>query len=66
MALVVLGEESLDTLEQLVRDRFTEIPNRQLPSSVTELSLFDMERLPLWCNPSQQQNRGGSRFYSRS
>jgi insulysin len=46
MALVVLGEESLDTLEQLVRDRFTEIPNRQLPSSVTELSLFDMERLP--------------------
>ena len=46
MALVVLGEEPLDALEQLVRDRFTEIPNRQLPSSVTELSLFDMERLP--------------------
>lgn len=46
MALVVLGEEPLDALEQFVLDRFTEIPNRQLPSSATKLSLFDTEQLP--------------------
>jgi insulysin len=46
MALVVLGEEPLDTLEQLVTERFTEIPNRNLPSSVIDTPLFDTDRLP--------------------
>ena len=47
MALVVLGEESLDTLETWVRDRFTDIPDRQLASSVISTPLFDTKRLPL-------------------
>ena len=47
MALVVLGEESLDTLETMVRDRFSEIPNRNLPSSALTEPLFDLDRLPL-------------------
>ena len=46
MALVVLGEESLDTLEQLVTERFAEIPNRNLPPSVIDTPLFDTDRLP--------------------
>ena len=47
MALVVLGEESLDTLEQMIRSRFAEIPNRQLPVSALPDPLFDLDRLPL-------------------
>ncbi|MEL0320901.1 MAG: insulinase family protein, partial [Gammaproteobacteria bacterium] len=46
MALVVLGEEPLDRLEQIVTERFTEIPNRNLPSSIIDIPLFDTKRLP--------------------
>ena len=46
MALVVLGEEPLDRLEQIVTERFTEIPNRNLPSSIIDRPLFDTNRLP--------------------
>ena len=47
MSLVVLGEESLDTLETWVRDRFIDIPDRQLAPSVISTPLFDTSRLPL-------------------
>jgi secreted Zn-dependent insulinase-like peptidase len=47
MALVVLGAEPLDTLERMVRNRFAEIPNRQLPPSTLSTPLFDMDRMPL-------------------
>jgi insulysin len=47
MSLVVLGEESLDTLETWVRDRFIDIPDRQLAPSVISTPLFDASRLPL-------------------
>ena len=46
MALVVLGEESLDDLETMVRERFTDIPNHGLPRGAVETPLFDRERLP--------------------
>ena len=46
MALVVLGEEPLHALEQLVVERFSDIPNNELPLSVTNMPLFDMKRLP--------------------
>ena len=47
MALAVLGEESLDTLEQMVVSRFEAIPDKNLASSVISDPLFDTERLPL-------------------
>ena len=46
MALVVLGEEPLHALEQMVVERFSDIPNNELPLSVTNMPLFDMKRLP--------------------
>lgn len=47
MALVVLGEESLDQLEVMVRSRFSEVPNRNLGPGYLDLPLFDRKRLPL-------------------
>jgi insulysin len=47
MALVVLGEESLDALEAMVRSRFSEVPNRNLGPGYLNLPLFDVKRLPL-------------------
>lgn len=47
MALVVLGVEDLDTLESMVRDRFSEVPNRNLGPGYLNLPLFDERRLPL-------------------
>ena len=46
MALVVLGEESLDDLETSVRERFADVPNRALPSGAVNTPLFDQKRLP--------------------
>ena len=47
MALVVLGEEDLDALESMVRERFSEVPNRNLGPGYLNLPLFDQKRLPL-------------------
>ena len=46
MALVVLGEESLDDLETMVRERFADVPNYRLPDGTVNTPLFDRERLP--------------------
>ena len=46
MALVVLGEESLDDLETMVRKRFADVPNRSLPDAASNTPLFDRKRLP--------------------
>ena len=47
MALVVLGEESLDDLETMVRERFADVPNYGLPNGAVNTPLFDRKRLPL-------------------
>ncbi len=47
MALVVLGEESLDDLETMVRERFADVPNHGLPNGAVNTPLFDRKRLPL-------------------
>ncbi|MBU25715.1 MAG: hypothetical protein CMD99_06765 [Gammaproteobacteria bacterium] len=46
MSLVVLGEESLDDLEKMVRERFADIQNHGLPRSAVRTPLFDVKRLP--------------------
>jgi secreted Zn-dependent insulinase-like peptidase len=46
MALVVLGEESLDDLEAMVRERFADVPNHGLPKGAVNTPLFDQKRLP--------------------
>lgn len=46
MSLVVLGRESLDDLEKMVRPRFSNVPQREITISSQYPSLFDADRLP--------------------
>jgi insulysin len=47
MRLVVLGSESLDELETLVRDRFSAVPNREVPERDIGAPLFLEAQLPM-------------------
>lgn len=47
MALVVLGKESLDELEAMVKPRFSQVPKRQLQVPRAAQPLFKPGRLPL-------------------
>ncbi|ROS05452.1 secreted Zn-dependent insulinase-like peptidase [Sinobacterium caligoides] len=46
MTLAVLGRENLDQLEQMVRQRFAEVPSRKVPSNKIEQPLFAKGKLP--------------------
>ncbi len=50
MALVVLGKEPLDTLEQMVRSKFSAVPNRELPELDETVPLFRPDQLPAQLN----------------
>lgn len=45
MKLVVLGRESLDTLEQWVEDIFAQVPNKDLPKSRWDMPVFTDKEL---------------------
>lgn len=47
MSLVVLGNQSLEELEHLVRTKFGAVPNRQSQALEISQPLFDKNRLPL-------------------
>lgn len=47
MRLVVLGKESLDELEALVKPLFSQVPNRDYDPQGIEAPLFDPEDLPM-------------------
>ncbi|MGO1233636.1 MAG: insulinase family protein [Marinobacter sp.] len=46
MTLAVYGPQSLDELEQMVRERFTDIENRNLAAEKHPEPLLDLDRLP--------------------
>jgi secreted Zn-dependent insulinase-like peptidase len=46
MSLVVLGNESLDELEQLTRNLFRSVENRKLPKKIVQQPLFTKNSLP--------------------
>jgi len=50
MALVVLGRESLDSLERMVREKFNAVPNRQLSPEDESEPLFRADQLPAQLN----------------
>ncbi len=47
MKLVVAGRESLDQLESMVREKFSEVPSGQRQPSPENVALFTQESLPL-------------------
>lgn len=59
MSLVVLGVESLDMLESIVRSRFKDISNKQLGQGYVSIPLFEQARLPLvvQSKPSSESRR---------
>ena len=57
MALVVLGEESLDDLETMVRERFADVPNHGLPDGAVNTPLFDRKRLPFVVQSKPKPNQ---------
>lgn len=50
MTLVIIGQEPVDELEQLVRDRFSAIPDTGSATELAPQPLFTPGTLPLWVN----------------
>ena len=50
MTLTVLGRESLDELEALVRERFSEVPNHDIEASLHTVPYFNESLLPVRLN----------------
>lgn len=55
MSLTVLGRESLDELEAMVRARFAEVPKRDVELQPIEQPLFNERDLPMWVNIRPEQ-----------
>ena len=50
MRLVILGKEPLETLKQWAIDKFSNIPNRDIPIKPLNLQFFDAQSLPKQIN----------------
>ena len=46
MSLAVIGNDSLDTLEQWVKEKFSAIPNRDAEKQIFHIDLYDKNTLP--------------------
>lgn len=57
MTLTVIGRESLDQLEAMVRPRFTPVSKHLVQREKIELPLFGEGTLPRWVNIEPVQNR---------
>lgn len=55
MSLTVLGRESLDELEAMVRQRFAEVPDRDVKLQAISEPLFSEQQLPMWVNIKPEQ-----------
>lgn len=55
MSLTVLGRESLDELEAMVRSRFDAVPKRDVELEPIEAPLFNDAQLPMWVNIQPEQ-----------
>lgn len=55
MSLTVLGRESLGELEAMVRQRFAEVPDRDVKLQAISEPLFSEQQLPMWVNIKPEQ-----------
>lgn len=57
MALTVVGSESLDVLEAMVRPRFSSVASHEVPDDRITAPLFEPDALPRWVNVEPVQNQ---------
>ena len=62
MALTVLGKESLDQLEQMVSDRFSQIPDRGVAPPLFTQQYMDAELMPVRLNSIPEKQQNSARF----
>ncbi len=62
MALVVLGRESLDQLEQMVSERFSQIPDRNLEPQLFTQQYMNTELIPVRLNSVPERELDSLRF----